>query len=60
MLWVWVIVAAVVGGLVMLAWFAVQYWRKGRVLLRELEVLLGHATTASDLLGRIGAPPRRS
>lgn len=59
MLWVWVVVATAVAGLVMLALFAVWLWRKARVLFAELGVLGGHATTISDLVGLIGATPER-
>lgn len=34
--WVWVVVAAAVGGLVMLAVFAVVLWRKAKALFHEV------------------------
>ena len=39
MVWVWVVVGGAVGGLVMLAVFAVVLWRKTRVLFHELAEL---------------------
>lgn len=55
MVWVWVIVAAAVGGLVMVVAFAVTLWRKTLVLLRELGTLGDQLGDLADIVGGIGA-----
>ncbi|MDN5570244.1 MAG: hypothetical protein L0G22_03120 [Propionibacteriaceae bacterium] len=57
MVWVWVIVAAAVGGAVMLAWFAVWLWRKTLVLLGALGALGDQAGALFDILDGFGSPP---
>lgn len=55
MAWVYVLVGAAVGGLVMLVAFAVVLWRKARVLFSELAVLEQHATVWARLAGQVGS-----
>lgn len=57
MLWVWIIVAAAVGGLVMLALFAVWLWRKALVLGGALSDLGGQLDSALDLLDELDFEP---
>ena len=55
MLWVWIIVVAAVGGLVMLGVLAWWLWGKARVLGRELSELGQNLAEAADTLAEIGA-----
>ena len=57
MLWVIVFVAIAVGGLAMLAGYAVWLTRKTRDLLSEVGVLMGRALELGDLLAQIQGPP---
>ncbi|MFT3875140.1 MAG: hypothetical protein QM708_01730 [Propioniciclava sp.] len=59
MLWVWIIVAAAVGGLVMLAFFAVWLWRKLRALGTALADLGRQLEGALALLDMVELEPRR-
>ena len=59
MLWVWIVVAAAVGGLVMLALFAVWLWRKALVLGGALSDLGGQLASALELIDALDFEPDR-
>lgn len=59
MSWVWIIVIAAVGGLVMLALFALWLWRKVRALGSALADLGRQLESALTLLDELEFEPRR-
>ena len=56
MWWVWIIVAAALGGLVMVVAFGVVLWRKFLAVLDALDALGGHVDTALALVDGLGPP----
>ena len=58
MWWIWIIVAAIVAQVALLAFFGVRLWRKGLGLMEALGTLGDQAATGVDLLARLGETPR--
>ncbi|AZZ40715.1 Uncharacterised protein [Acidipropionibacterium jensenii] len=57
MLWLWVLIAALVGGLALTVWGLWWLWHKVTALAAELERLLGRLEEAAQILEKVDLDP---
>lgn len=57
LLWLWVLLAALLGGLGLAAWGLWWLWRRASAVGAALEHLMGRLEEAGEILGRIDPGP---